>query len=62
MRCDRFDGGNAVQLFWPWQDRNRRFSRLKASTFGLMLLPAVRSAYLIGTGDYGTDLHVFWKA
>jgi len=51
-----------VQLFWPWQDRNRRFSRLKASTFGLMLLPAVRSAYLIGTGDYGTDLHVFWKA
>jgi sulfoxide reductase heme-binding subunit YedZ len=47
-----------VQLIWPWQDRNRRFSWLKASTFGLILLPAVRSAYLIGTGDYGADLHV----
>jgi sulfoxide reductase heme-binding subunit YedZ len=42
-----------VQLIWPWQDRNRRFSWLKASTFGLMLFPAIRSAYLFGIGDYG---------
>src|ERR1700694_3018675 len=48
-----FDGGNDVQLIWPWQDRNRRFSRLKASTFALMLFPAVRTAYLLGIGDYG---------
>src|SRR3984893_2048624 len=46
-------GGNDLQLIWPWQDRNRRFSWLKASTFALMLLPAIRSAYLVGTGDYG---------
>jgi methionine sulfoxide reductase heme-binding subunit len=42
-----------VQLIWPWQDRNRRFSWLKASTFALMLFPAVRTAYLLGIGDYG---------
>jgi len=42
-----------LQLVWPWQDRNRRFSWLKASTFALMLLPAVRSAYLVAAGDYG---------
>jgi methionine sulfoxide reductase heme-binding subunit len=42
-----------LQLIWPWQDRNRRFSWLKASTFALMLLPAIRSAYLVGIGDYG---------
>ncbi len=43
-----------MQFIWPWQDRNRRFSWLKASTFALMLLPAIRSAYLVGTGDYGS--------
>jgi methionine sulfoxide reductase heme-binding subunit len=43
-----------VQLIWPWQDRNRRFSWLKASTFALMLFPAIRTAYLVGIGDYGT--------
>ncbi len=51
-------GGNDLQLIWPWQDRNRRFSLLKASTLGLMLLPPVRTAYLVGIGDYGADLHV----
>jgi len=30
-----------LQLIWPWQDRNRRFSWLKASTFALMLVPAI---------------------
>ena len=43
-----------MQLIWPWQDRNRRFSWLKACTFALMLLPAIRTAYLVGVGDYGT--------
>lgn len=52
------NGGNDLRLIWPWQDRNRRFSWLKASTLGLMLLPGVRSAYLAGIGDYGADLHV----
>ncbi len=42
-----------MQLNWPWQDRNRRFSWLKATTLALMLLPAIRSAYLVGIGDYG---------
>jgi sulfoxide reductase heme-binding subunit YedZ len=42
-----------VQLIWPWQDRSRRFSWLKASTFALMLWPAIRTAYLFGNGDYG---------
>src|SRR3977135_3699102 len=44
---------NDLHLIWPWQDRNRRFSWLKASTFGLMLYPAIRSAYLFGIEDYG---------
>jgi len=43
-----------LQLIWPWQDRKRRFSWLKASTFALMLFPALRTAYLVGAGDYGT--------
>jgi methionine sulfoxide reductase heme-binding subunit len=51
-------GGNDLQLIWPWQDRNRRFSWLKASTFALMLLPAIRSAYLVGAGDHGTALPI----
>jgi sulfoxide reductase heme-binding subunit YedZ len=42
-----------VRLIWPWQDRNRRFSWLKASTFALMVLPAVRFAYQSSTGEYG---------
>src|SRR5712692_6559329 len=57
MLCDPrvigFYGGNDLQLIWPWQDRNRRFSWLKASTFALMLYPAIRTAYLVGIGDYG---------
>jgi methionine sulfoxide reductase heme-binding subunit len=44
-----------MQLIWPWQDRNRRFSRLKATTFALMLWPAIRTAWLVGVGDYGSS-------
>jgi sulfoxide reductase heme-binding subunit YedZ len=40
-------------LIWPWQDRNRRFSRLKASTFALVLFPAIRFTYQFVAGDYG---------
>jgi methionine sulfoxide reductase heme-binding subunit len=47
-----------LQLVWPWQDRNRRFSWLKASAFALMLLPAIRTANLVGAGDYGTALPI----
>jgi methionine sulfoxide reductase heme-binding subunit len=43
-----------VHLIWPWQDRNRRFSPLKATTFALMLWPAIRTAWLVGVGDYGS--------
>jgi sulfoxide reductase heme-binding subunit YedZ len=45
--------GAAVQLIWPWQDRYRKFSRLKASAFALVLLPAVRFAFQFAAGDYG---------
>jgi sulfoxide reductase heme-binding subunit YedZ len=40
-------------LIWPWQDRNRGFSWLKASAFALVVLPAIRFIYQFATGDYG---------
>jgi methionine sulfoxide reductase heme-binding subunit len=43
-----------LQLIWPWQDRARRLSWLKATTFALMLVPAIRTAYLVCAGDYGS--------
>jgi methionine sulfoxide reductase heme-binding subunit len=43
-----------LHLIWPWQDRQRRFSRLKAITFALMLWPAIRTAWLVGAGGYGS--------
>jgi methionine sulfoxide reductase heme-binding subunit len=45
-----------LHLIWPWQDRNRRFSPLKATTFALMLWPAIRTAWLVGTGGYGATV------
>ena len=42
-----------MRWIWPWQDRRRRFSWLKASTFALILLPAVRFTYQVVTGEYG---------
>jgi methionine sulfoxide reductase heme-binding subunit len=45
--------GRALRWIWPWQDRHRRFSWLKASTFALILLPAIRFTYQIVTGEYG---------
>jgi sulfoxide reductase heme-binding subunit YedZ len=43
-----------LRWIWPWQDRNRRFSWLKAGAFALVLVPAVRTAWLVGIGEYGT--------
>ena len=42
-----------MPLHWPWQDRHRRFSWLKASVFALIMLPAIRFAYQVAVGDYG---------
>ena len=42
-----------MRLIWPWQDRQRRFSWLKATAFALVLLPAIRFTYQFATGDYG---------
>jgi sulfoxide reductase heme-binding subunit YedZ len=42
-----------VRWIWPWQDRDRRFSGLKASAFALVLLPAVRFTVQFAAGDYG---------
>ena len=41
-----------MKLIWPWQDRQRNFSWLKAIAFALVLAPAVRTAYLYYAGDY----------
>src|SRR5437879_10511360 len=43
-----------MRLIWPWQDRTRRFSWLKAGAFALVLLPAIRFIYHFATGEYGT--------
>jgi methionine sulfoxide reductase heme-binding subunit len=43
-----------LRWIWPWQDRSRRFSWLKASAFALVLLPAIRTAWLVAAGEYGT--------
>jgi len=42
-----------LRLIWPWQDRNRRFSWLKASIFTLIVLPAIRVTYHFAAGEYG---------
>lgn len=42
-----------MHLIWPWQDRARRFSWLKASVFALVLAPGIRFSYQYGVGDYG---------
>jgi sulfoxide reductase heme-binding subunit YedZ len=47
------NGGSDLRLIWPWQDRNRRFSWLKAGTFALVVLPAVHFTYQVAAGDYG---------
>jgi len=40
-------------LMWPWQDRKRRFSWLKASTFALMFAPAIWLLHQVATEQFG---------
>jgi methionine sulfoxide reductase heme-binding subunit len=42
-----------MRLIWPWQDRQRRFSWLKASAFALVLLPGIRLTYQTAAGEFG---------
>ena len=42
-----------MHLIWPWQDRNRKFSGLKAVTLALMFWPAVGLLYSTATGAFG---------
>jgi sulfoxide reductase heme-binding subunit YedZ len=46
-------GAATLQLIWPWQDRQRRFSVLKAGVFALMFVPAIRLVEEYATGQYG---------
>jgi methionine sulfoxide reductase heme-binding subunit len=45
--------GRRQTVIWPWQDRSRRFSWLKAGIFALVVFPGLRFVYQAGTGDYG---------
>jgi sulfoxide reductase heme-binding subunit YedZ len=40
-------------MIWPWQDRRRGFSALKACTFALMFVPAIWLLYQAGTKQFG---------
>jgi hypothetical protein len=48
--------GTAARLspvIWPWLDRERRFSFLKASTFALMFAPAIWLVCQVAAGEFG---------
>ena len=51
-----------MKLIWPWQDRSRKFSPLKAAAFALMLAPGIRLTYLEATGDFGMFAMSFGNA
>lgn len=38
---------------WPWQDRNGRFSLLKATMFGAMFLPGIWIVWQVQTRQFG---------
>jgi methionine sulfoxide reductase heme-binding subunit len=40
-------------MIWPWQDRQGRFSALKAGTLALMFAPAILLTYQLFTGEFG---------
>jgi sulfoxide reductase heme-binding subunit YedZ len=42
-----------LQLIWPWQDRQGRFSALKAGALALSCAPAVLMVYELATGQFG---------
>src|SRR6185436_17327350 len=41
-------------MIWPWQDRSRRFSWLKASMFALMFAPGIWLITMYESGEFGT--------
>jgi sulfoxide reductase heme-binding subunit YedZ len=42
-----------MHLIWPWQDRDRRFSWLKAGVFVLLFVPAIWLVYQVETEQFG---------
>jgi methionine sulfoxide reductase heme-binding subunit len=40
-------------VIWPWQERNRRFSALKAAMFALMFAPAIWIVVQVKTEQFG---------
>ena len=42
-----------MDLIWPWQDRNRRFSWLKFTIFAALFLPALWIVYQVETRQFG---------
>src|SRR5215813_10677420 len=42
-----------MHLIWPWQDRNRRFSWLKATAFALTFLPPIWLAHAVAIEMFG---------
>lgn len=40
-------------MIWPWQDRQRGLSWLKAGTFALMFVPAILMLHQVATGQFG---------
>jgi methionine sulfoxide reductase heme-binding subunit len=40
-------------LIWPWRDRTRKFSVLKAGTFALMFVPAIWLIDQVASGEFG---------
>src|SRR5579864_3875339 len=41
------------RVTWPWLDRKRRFSWLKAGTFALMFAPAIWLIHQVAGGQFG---------
>jgi len=42
-----------VRLIWPWQDRTRKFSALKAGMFAVMFVPAIWLVDQVAGGEFG---------
>jgi len=50
------DEEQTLAVIWPWQDRTRRFSLLKApGTFGLMFVPAIWLVDRLPAASFGSD-------
>jgi DMSO/TMAO reductase YedYZ heme-binding membrane subunit len=42
-----------MHVIFPWQDRDRSFSWLKAGTLALMFAPAIWLVRQVATGEFG---------